>query len=234
MPALRLSLIYGLRPNALGLCGPQEEKNKKIISEFIGGKDIPEMTLRLISKNFRGAYPYYQLVAGANSIKDSLSERAVRAYWTGSGDLEKVKFADFERMARDRFFLKKIPAGSLPHHSFHVLNVGRVNGKLRENLLDVCLVKWGRVKKINGSEVSVDNYQGLKKRGKTFYLAPKSVKEITWDQKSAPDLKIGDWVSIHWHNVIEKLDRESIKNLKKYTKINLRAYGSGFREKTNK
>ncbi|MBI2626595.1 MAG: hypothetical protein HYW69_03320 [Candidatus Nealsonbacteria bacterium] len=234
MPALRLSLIYGFRPNALGLCGPQEEKNKKIISDFIGGKDIPEKTMRAIIENFRGAYPYYQMVASASKIKDPLSERAVRAYWTGSSDLEKARFADFEKMAKDRFFLKKIPAGSLPHHSFHVLNVGRINGKLREDLLDVCLVKWGRVKKIFGSEVSVDNYEELKKRKNTFYFAPKSVKEVAWDKKLVQNLKIGDWVSIHWRNVIEKLNKESVRNLKKYTKINLRAYGSGFREKTNK
>lgn len=234
MPDFRLSLIYGFRPNALGLCGPQDKKNKKIIAEIIQGSHISDNKARAIAKNFKGAHPYYELIAKANHLKDPLSREAVGAYWIGSGILERVRFADFERMAKDKFFFQNIPLGSLPHHSFHVLNIGRINGKLEEHLLDYCLVKWGRVAKIKGSKVIVDNYEELKKRKGAFYFALKTEKEVVWDKRIAPDLEIGDWVSIHWQNIIEKINAEQLKNLKKYTRINLRAYDQCFRKKSNK
>lgn len=189
----------------------------------------------MIVRDFKGAHPYYKFIAKANGIKDSFSERAIRAYWTGSDDLARVRFTDFEKMAKEKFFLSKIPSGSLPHHSFHVLNIGRINGKLNEDLLDVCLVKWGRVAKIKGSEATIDDYEELQKREGKFYFAPRAEKKVSWDRKMVQDLKIGDWVSIHWRHIIEKINQEQLANLKRYTKINVKACNdSSFGKKRNK
>ncbi len=216
MMEYKTTFIYGYVPNALGLCGPKEGTEKIIISEFLAGKNISDEKLRKIIENFKAAFAYYQLIAKANNKKDCLEEKIVRAYWIGNECLEKAE---------------KLPSGSLPHHSFHVLNVGTLSGKLDENLLDCCLIKWGRVKKLKIknkkskiNKVVVDNYQPLEKKGKKFVLGKPVEKEVAWNKLLTPELEAGDWVSIHWGSIMEKLTSEDLGNLKKYTKINLEAY----------
>jgi len=229
MSGYKLALIYGYTPNLLGLCGPRKKSEKKIISDFILGKKIPKKKIEKIIRDFRAAYPYFQLISKSNNIKNPMNNKAVMAYWLGNEYLEKVREKDFKEFAKKTFSLKKFPRGSVPHHSFHVLNIGRIGGKLNENLLDVCLVKWGKVRQIaNGKsqkvKVLVSGYEPLEKKNGKFYLGKPTEKEVVWNKLLAPELKVGDWVSIHWENVMEKLTRKDLENLKKYTEINLRAY----------
>ena len=216
MSGYKLALIYGYTPNLLGLCGPKEKSKRKTISEFLSGKKVSEKKIREIIESFKAACPYYRLIAKSNNKKDFLDERVVRAYWIGNELLPKVK---------------KLSSDFLPHHSFHVLNVGTLSGKLDENLLDCCLIKWGRVRNIKYQKsnikklkVLIDNYQPLEKKGKKFALGNPVEKEVVWNKLLAPKLEVGDWVSIHWQNIMEKLSEKDLKNLKKYTKINLEAY----------
>lgn len=225
----KTALIYGYIPNALGLCGPKKMTEKGIISEFLAGRKISDKKLRKIIENFKAASAYYQLIAKANNKEDFLEEKIVRAYWIGNDFLLNVRQKDFEVMAKENFFLGDFPKGSMPHHSFHVLNIGRIGGKLSENLLDFCLIKWGKVRQIANSKsqkvkVLVADYEPLKKRNGKFYLERNIEKEVIWNKLLAPELKVGDWVSIHWGNIMEKLTSEDSGNLKKYTKINLEAY----------
>lgn len=114
------------------------------------------------------------------------------------------------------------------------MNVGTINGKFKKELLDVCLIKWGKIGKIGNPKpeirnsklevkVVVDNYQPLENKGGKFYLGGLQRREIIWNKLLIPKLKIGDWVSIHWGYVIERLSKEDLANLKKYTKVNISA-----------
>ncbi|MBU2564195.1 hypothetical protein KKA23_01285 [Patescibacteria group bacterium] len=203
MLGIKIAILYGLKPHELGFCGPQEEKNKGILSQYINGKNIDKKKIKELLKEFEGAYPYYELIAKSNNIKDPFNKQVIRAYWIGNKLLEKVK--------------------SNAHHSFHVLIIGSVTGRieLKGELLDICRVGWGRVKERSPKlKVEYQSFVGKKqlKLGELVY------KEIEWNKAFLPNLKVGDWVSFHWNQAIEILNKKDIENLKKYTQISLDAY----------
>ena len=208
MSGLKLAALYSIKPYQLGFCGSQEEKNKGILLKYLrgppageAGSKVSEKKMREILESFEGAYPYYKLIAKSNNIKDPLDERAVRAYWVGNRLLDKVK-------------------GSKPHHSFHVLIVGSVTNRivLKGKLLDLCRICWGKVKKTR--DKLLVEYQPLVGR-KKLTLGKSIEKEIDWDKELVPDIKIGNWVSFHWNQVVEVLKDEDRRNLEKYTNLTL-------------
>jgi hypothetical protein len=160
MSGVKLAARYGLRPHELGLCGPKEAAQQQTLKKFILGK-IPVREAKKILQQFKGAYPYYRLIAENNNIKDPLKERVVNAYWIGNKLLDKVKIEDLRQMIAKDFsgpgLLTKdiaakkaaaIPKSSKPHHSFHVLTIGSVIGSVNfknTKLKDLCRVGWGKV-----------------------------------------------------------------------------------------
>lgn len=226
MSGARLAILYGYVPCQLGLCGPEDEKKRKIISRYLQGEDKFEKEIEKILKEFQGAYPYYQLIAHSNKIKNPLDRKVVEAYWIGNEFLEKVKVADFKKMIVDSFVplgmisrrkAENLSKNALPYHSFHVLFLGSVTGraKLEGKMLDVCRVGWGKVIKITKEFLNIE-YRPIN-IGKKFSLAMNARKKIKWNKSILPKVKIGDWVSVHWNTAIQVLDPEEIKNIEKYT-----------------
>ncbi len=231
MSGARLAILYGYVPCQLGLCGPEDAKKKKIITRYLKGEKNLGKKIKEILKEFEGAYPYYQLIARSNKIENPLDIKAVEAYWLGNFLLDNVKISDFKKMVKDNFVplgkiseakTKNFPANALPYHNFHVLFLGSVTGRadLKGKLLDICRVSWGRVKKINKKLLTVE-YQPIKIR-KKFALEKNVAKKIRWDKNILPEVKIGDWVSIHWNTAIQVLGSRNIANLNKYTNIILK------------
>lgn len=202
MSGIKLAILYGIKPYELGFCGPEKKKN--ILSDYLKGKKIDEKELREFLKEFKGAYPYYKLIAKANNIKDPFDENVVKAYWVGNKLLDKTK-------------------GPKPHHSYHVLIKGSVTGRivLKGKLLDICRVSWGKVIK-KGKRPTVE-YQPFIKR-KKLELGEFIKKEIDWNKDLLPNIKIGDWISFHWNQAVEVLNKEDVKNLEKYTKNSIEIY----------
>lgn len=232
MSGLKIAALYGISPHKLGFCGPREKSTTKTLLDYLSGQKISQKKIRRILRSFKGAYPYYKLIAKANRVPDPFDERVVKAYWVGNKLLERVKIDDLRLMIKEEFskpgFLRKeiafkkskeIPANSKPHHNFHVLILGSVTGRiiLKGKLLDLCRISWGKVKKIKGKKIIVE-YQPLTGR-KKLDLGKPIEKEFFWDKKLVTNLKIGDWVSLHWNNAVQKLQNKDIENLKKYTKI---------------
>lgn len=201
MSGIRLAILYGIKPYQLGFCGPENKKD--ILSGYLRGKKINRKQLRDLLKEFEGAYPYYELIAKANNIKNPFDENIVRAYWVGNKLLEKIK--------------------KNAHHSFHVLIVGSTTGRieLKGKLLDLCRIGWGKVIKI-GKKITV-NHQPLIGKNK-LKLGKPIRKEVDWDKNLIPTVKTGDWISFHWNQAVEILTKEDIKNLEKYTKISIGIY----------
>lgn len=229
---IRLAIRYGYVPCKLGLCGPEDKKNKSLIFRYLKGDNKLELINREIQKQFQGAYAYYKLIADANDIKDPLDYRVVQAYWVGNKLLDKVKLPDFKKMALGEFVplgkitanrVSQIPRNAIPHHTFHVLFMGSVTGraKLEGKTLDICRTSWGQIQniKLKGLEIQ---YQPLK-IDKRFSLGGSVTKEIFWNRDILPSVKKGDWVSVHWNHAIEKLDSTKLKNLKKYTNTILKS-----------
>lgn len=232
MSGLKLSTLYGFWPHRLGYCGPQEKIATQLLFDYLSGKEVSEEKVRKILKEFKGAYSYYKLIAESNNVEDPFDEKVVKAYWIGNELLEKVSLDSLKKMIVKEFsgpgFLpqelaeekaKEVPTSSKPHHSFHVLIIGSVSGRiaLQGNLIDVCRVSWGKVKEIKGDSVAVE-YQPLSDK---LQLVEVIEKEVAWEKAFLPQLKAGDWVSIHWNHLIQIINEEDLANLKKYTQITL-------------
>lgn len=228
---LRIAAAYSIPSFALGFCGPQDKKSRKILFDFVSGKSGLEKKVRKIFEQFEAAYHYYQLIAKKNNIADPLNEKVVKAFWVGNSLLEKITSEDLKRLIMTDFCrpglltkkeaeerVKMVRPGALPHHSFHVLVLGAIAGrvKLEGAMLDLCRPGWGRVIEIQSSKFKVQNYRPLV-LGKKIKLGREIEKEIGWDKKIVPDVKVGDWVSFHWGQACEVLTPQEVKDLKHYT-----------------
>jgi hypothetical protein len=227
LAGLRKALRYGYVPCKLGLCGPNDKKKFKIIDDFLRGNMKLADKAEKILREFRGAFPYYQLIAKVNKISDPLDKKVVEAYWLGNSLLENIKGKNLKDMMKTKFLplghmprekIEKISDKSLAYHNFHVMSIGSVTGTLKETkkALDLCRVSWGKVSKVEKSEI-ITEWQPLKfGNKKTLGIFVK--KAVRWNKNLLPAIKKGDWISIHWNTAIEKLNNSQLKNLRKYTK----------------
>lgn len=236
-PGLKTAARYSYRPFSLGFCGPQESLAKKVITDYLLGEKNLESKVRKIFSRFIGAYPYYHLIARQNKIKDTFDPRVVEAYWVGNRLLEKVKKRDMALMILGAFvffgwlplpkarkIIEDLPAGVWPHHSFHVLFLGSVTDtvEIRGKAIDLCRIAWGQVKGVSGDKLTVV-YKPLVIKPKPR-LGAMVKKEISYEPNFGVKIKAGDWVSFHWDFVCDKLDKNQVKNLEKYTLHNLKLY----------
>jgi len=234
-PALTGSLRfirYGFMPNRLRYCGPDENRTlfqyavESAVDEGVGG----------LLRQFSGALPYLQLIAGANGIADPFDERVVEAYWIGNPLLDAVEVRQMYASLAERFtgrlrgrarewVLSKAPAGALPHHSFHVLDVYRLIGDRGESLetMDSCRVSWGRITAVEGPALRVERQPVELTDGK---LRLGAGVEVQVDRQIeargfADGAGLGDWVSIHWGWVCEPLRDDQRAALERYTRHHL-------------
>jgi hydrogenase maturation factor len=220
-----------------------------LLKQFITGKlSIPQIIPTL--EKFEAAYAYYQLIARKNKIASPFNKKVVEAYWLGNELLDKFTAKDLQELIIGQFcrpgLLSKkearkraalVPANSKPHHSFHVLVLGSITGRVdftgNAKLKDTCRVGWGRV--IKKSKITSARAQGEGKNQKTklivsynpligedkIKLGRPIKKMVNWDKEILPKVKIGDWVSFHWDYAIQKLNEQNIVNLYKYTQNTL-------------
>lgn len=230
----KISGLYGLMPNRLNFCGPEKEEERQIIYDYIcGKKDFDYNTLFNIFSQFTGAFTYYKLIAEKNLIKNPFDEKVVRAYWIGNDLLEKIDKNDMVRMIMKNFLelgipnkrianlrIKNLPSSVKPHHSFNVYYLGAVSGTIIFNdlILDLCRIGWGKVKKVFVKEEAVDVIYApiIKNRGRFVFGRPKEGRKM-WDRNLVPKIKKGDWVTFHWGQIVEKISRKEVAELKKYT-----------------
>ena len=122
---------YAYPPNAMGYCGP--DAAAELLERAAGGTRGAEDGLRRLARGFEGAWPYLELIAAANQIRDPLDRRVVEAYWIGNALLDRVPAAMTAASLEDRFrhragerswerLVAAVP-GAQPHHSFHVFGV---------------------------------------------------------------------------------------------------------------
>lgn len=229
MKGIKTAIRYGYIPHNLGLCGPQDAAGRKAVKDFVesGWQDCD---MKSILKDFKGAYPYYQLIASSNNIANPLDESVVEAYWLGNSLLDKVSVADYKSMIKKEFLpLGKIkpelvinlPDKAIPFHNFHVLYIGSVSGKINftPKAMNLCMVSWANVKKISGANLLVSgraiNFE------KNLKLTKNANRLVTYDVNLLPKVRVGDLISIHWDHAIAKLSDRQIENIKKYTKKTL-------------
>ena len=227
MRGLKIAAFYSFPPGRFGLCGMGEEASHEIL-HFLKGEKVPN--IKEILETFEGSLFYYKLIAKENKISDYFDEKVVRAYWIGNELLEKVKISKFKEMVAKHLkkprLAEKLPENSKAHHSFHVLVGGPVRKDLRmtEGMKDLCKISWGKILKIEDRKLQIANliveYQPLLKE-KKWLLGKPTKRRIFWFKSFLPKIKIGDFISFHWDLAIEKLSKEDLENLKKYTQLSV-------------
>lgn len=232
---------YAYPPNALGYCGPGRPGELAAQMAFVDATGGDDRGLRRLVAGFEGAWPYLQLIAAANGRRDPLSADVVAAYWTGNRLLDAVTPALLYRSMEDRFrdragsswsrLSEVVSPEAAPHHDFHVFAVYPWVGLLRGGrlvdeplrILDRCRVRWGRVVAVGEHDARV-TYWPLTYDGHRLGLG-ESTEETVSHHGAGPGLPLiapGDWVSLHWDWVCDRLDERSLRSVRSMTERMLR------------
>jgi hypothetical protein len=224
---------YAYPPNALGYCGPADSATFR---EYAATGVVDRGLVRL-AQAFAGAWPYLELIAGGNGIRDPLDRRVVEAYWVGNTLLDAISVTDIANSLEDRFrkqiggrfgwLADGVLAGGVPHHSFHVFGVYPwvdLLGKDRIathalTVLDRCRVRWGQVTAVSGDQAVVRS-QPLLWNGRHLHLGEPGTEtaRVAVDGVAhAARPAVGDWVSLHWDWVCDRLTTSQLRALLAYT-----------------
>ena len=233
VPGPVLFARYAFPPNSHGFCGPADSGG---LFEY-GVAGVDDGGLRSMARQFAGAWPYLELIAGATGVRDPLDRRVVEAYWVGSPRLDRVGTRPVGDSMEDRFrhltgarfasIAEGVLAGGVPHHSFAVFCIYPYTGLLTDRrkaphaltVLDRCRIRWGRVLAVLGDQVVVESspltWDGdvLRLGAPRTETAVRSVDGIGMVGGVAP----GDWVSLHWEWVCDRLTEAQVARLRRYT-----------------
>jgi hypothetical protein len=221
---------YAFPPNERGLCGPADNA---ALGGYAGA-GVTDRGLEQLAMQFAGAWPYLELIAAANGIADPLHGRVVEAYWVGNSLLDNVRMAEYGAFLDDRFRRRSgpgwasiaaaIPAGAVPHHSFHVFCVYPWTGMLRDghaepslHVLDSCRISWGWVVTTGPLVVA---RRPLTWDGSVLALGAPAPVPVT--AGFVAGLSQGDWVSVHWDRVCDRLSPAQLLALRRYSAQHMR------------
>jgi Family of unknown function (DUF6390) len=236
---------HAFPPNNLGYCGP-DLRGK--IEEYLHGSSSGEKLLPYLSK-FEAAYPFVKLIARSTGMSP-FDRKVTEAYWLGNSLLNQVDVAEFYQFAEDELVSSRKMVGkkdsmkreerkrlfrdlgslAKPHHTFYVLNMyakASENTSTKEKLIelmDCCRISWGKVIAVREKILEVER-PALSANGNDDQLALKAPKrmEVGYDPEIRPFDSIGkeDWVSIHWNFASDKLNSIQLRNLMKYTALDI-------------
>ncbi len=229
---------FAYPPNALGLCGPEDHRS--VFEHAASG--VVDPGLVELARQFTGAWPYLELLAGAGGLVDPLDARVVEAYWIGSDLLEAVTLPELGRSLDDRFrgrlgpawarLAELLPAGGRPHHNFHVFGVYPWVGLLRSGevaeplrVLDRCRIRWGRVVAPLEGEKLLVRTRPLAWDGRRLVLGPAQLEAVSQgrDGRFLAAARPGEWVALHWDWVCQRLTAAQLTALRAVTSRQLTA-----------
>ncbi|MGH9279000.1 MAG: DUF6390 family protein [Acidimicrobiales bacterium] len=230
---IELFIRYAFMPNHLGYCGGNE--NELLLERAASGQADPRLTPLLTQ--FTGALPYLRSIAVGNGVGDPFDRRVVEAYWLGNELLARVEAGDLYQALEQRFgrqlppklreqVLRKPPQGAKPFHLFHVVDVYRHLERETVGMaaIESCRISWGHVREVSGPQVVVERQPLVWRDGKLALGEAqaehvlRSFEGLGFAQEVAP----GDWVSLHWGWVCERLDDRRLANLRHWSDVHLR------------
>jgi len=217
---------YAVPPNRHGYCGPDG---------FGAAASDPGRIeeMRHTAREFIGAYPYLELLAGAAALDDPLADTAVEAYWIGNPTVRRVTTADFGHSVIDRFRARSgrmwehvelaVP-GALCSHAFHVFVISPWVGLMRDgvvdeplSIVDDCRVSWGTVVAVGpGLVATVDRTPLEWVGGRLVPGIPQNV-----EVRCELDVGVGDVVALHWECVCDVLSSTQLAWLRYITNSQL-------------
>jgi Family of unknown function (DUF6390) len=223
---------YAYPPNALGLCGADSPGT---LLDY-GDAGAADGGLAELARTFDGAWPYLELIAGANGIEDPLDARVVEAYWVGNELLDRVGPSALAHHVDTRFHGRlgrarehvtaAVAGGAVPHHCFHVFAVYPWLGLLRTGIvdeplhvLDQCRTTAAVVQSVDGDNAVV-LARPLCWDGTVLRLGEPEPRYVRWRDGGlalVPSLQPGDLVSLHWDFVCDLLSPRSHLALERAT-----------------
>jgi uncharacterized protein DUF6390 len=242
-PGPLLFVRYAFPPNHHGYCGPNDSAS---FFEY-GATGTVDPGLRAQAREFSGAWPYLELIAGATGVPDPLDRRVVEAYWVGNPLLDRVGVSAIGNSMEQRFRFTSGPrfssltegflAGGVPHHSFHVFCIYPWVGLLGDDrraqhaltVLDRCRIRWGQVKALHGDQAVVES-SSLTWDGRRLELGPPAAETVVRARNGIgllEELAVGDWVSMHWEWVCDRLGDRQLASLKQFTRRHLAIVNDG-------
>ncbi len=232
---------HAYMPNSLGYCGPDDRGLiLRHIEESKGGEDLVS-TL----KGFEAAYPFLRLIAKSTG-REIFDYSVPEAYWIGNSLLDKVptpefyRFSHHELVGKDPVEVKKIfrslGGSARPHHTFYVMSTYAASTlkdgptlsadgrKKIQGLIDSCRISWGQVRGVDGKKLEVE-YRPVMLSAGGLSLSKPVVKKVDYDPevRSFAGVKPGDWTTLHWNYACEILTPVQLRNLVKYTELDIRS-----------
>lgn len=235
---LALCARFSYPPNSLSLCGPDRKND---LSWYTETQQTDKGTAEILSQ-FSTLYPYLEFIAHENKLSDPFLPQVVEAYWLGNQLLKNISTRNLAEHLKYKIGLKKILKigklnpllgklgnNSLPHHSFHVLNIykrtGHLDIKHTIETMDACIINWGKIIKINKNFIIIGT-KPLKIIGNALVFGPKIERTImTQGDKDVlfKLLKKDDWISYHWGYFCQKLTKNQLNNLIYYTTLSVKS-----------
>jgi hypothetical protein len=228
---------YAFPPNSHGFCGPADSGG---FFEY-GVAGVDDGGLRAMARQFAGAWPYLQLIAAATGLADPLDRRVVEAYWVGTPRLDRVGTYAVGESMEERFrhltgarfgsLTEGVLAGGVPHHSFAVFCIYPYTGLLTDGrkaasalaVLDRCRIRWGRVLAVQGDRVVVESSPLTWDGDRLALGAPvtETVVQSVGGIGMVGGVARGDWVSLHWEWVCDRLTAPQVGRLRRFTERHL-------------
>jgi hypothetical protein len=226
---------YAYPPNERGSCGPPQHR---ILFEYsIADSDDPG--LLQLARQFSGAWPYLEFIAGVSGIDDPLDHRVVEAYWLGNPLLDRIDLVTVGNALMDRYrrqmgrswthLAEVIPSGVVPTHAFHVFQVypwvgllGNGRGEPLE-VLQKCRIRWGQVVHTGVDQVTVRS-RPLRYEDGRVSLGEPALEVVTSGLGGvgpAVALRPGEWVGLHWGWVCDRLTVRQLESLQRLTRRHL-------------
>ncbi len=221
---------YAYPPNERGYCGPADHLE---LREY---RDSGVVDARLIqlARSFEGPFPYLQALAHRAGLDDPFDLRVVEAYWVGNELLDDLPVQDFGNAVEQRFrprlgsrwsAMAESIQGGVAHHSYHVfvtypwvgllVESGRSEGPLE--ILDRCRIRWGRVETVSAG-MAVVRSQPLTWDGRRLALGEPAAEEAQVPIDGGDlHLASGDWVSLHWNWICDRLTERQRSHLARFS-----------------
>ena len=228
---------YAYPPNALGLCGADSPST---LLDY-GDAQAADRGLSELARTFDGAWPYLELIAGANGLDDPLDARVVQAYWVGNDLLDRVDPAALVHHVDTRFHGRlgqarehvaaAVAAGAVPHHCFHVFALYPWLGLLRSGIVDEPLRVLDQCRTTPALVLAVDGDSAVVLAGPLLWedarlrLGEPVQRRVRWRDggRAFARPKTGQLVSLHWDFVCDVLSRRRAVALERATQNALRA-----------
>ncbi len=243
---LKIACRYAFPPNRLHLCGPERQTD---FAAYTKSGQTDKGTIELLTQ-FATFYPYLQLIAGENNIKDPFDPKVVMAYWIGNSYLKHIKNTSLISHLDDTLGLHKklkspvrtalydqVSRLPLPHHNFHVMAIWQRTGNTHTEhtiqSMDACIINWGKVVKIEADTVLVETHPLVFEKD-ILSFGPRMQRKLLLAQHTSHNdnhsllatgrrsqLTIDSIVSYHWGVVCDALTPTQLTNLKYFTNLAL-------------